>query len=167
MPAFEAAESAAGPRYALLLLRDDRGRVLLQLRDCNAPKFAHQWACFGGGVEPGESFEAAVAREAWEELRYRVRQPRRFAVLGAADYGVPIDPSVTGLRAYFVEDFDSSQTLELHEGADLGWFSLEDAQNLDSPAHHRELIRRLAAAEATGGLPEGEAEAAGTRPRLD
>lgn len=143
-PASAPAESA-GPRYALLLLRDRQGRVLLQLRDAHAPKFPSQWACFGGGVEAHESLAQGLAREAWEELRYRVRAPRLFGTFAPADYGVPVDPSVQGLRAYYLEDYDTGQPLELHEGAGLGWFSLAEALQLDSPAHHREVIRRLAA----------------------
>lgn len=53
-------------RAARLIVLDSLGRVLLfRHRGLGGGEF---WAPPGGGVEPGESFEAAAAREAAEEL---------------------------------------------------------------------------------------------------
>jgi 8-oxo-dGTP pyrophosphatase MutT (NUDIX family) len=51
---------------AILLLED--GRYLLQQRD-DIPGifFPGHWGCFGGGVDPGETAEQALARELAEE----------------------------------------------------------------------------------------------------
>lgn len=51
---------------ARLLLIDDRGRVLLvQFENGRGERW---WAAPGGGVDPGETIEQALAREAEEEL---------------------------------------------------------------------------------------------------
>ncbi|MFS3130407.1 NUDIX domain-containing protein [Nocardioides sp. Bht2] len=55
------------PRVSCFLLVDERGWVLLQERDDDAPTHANQWCTPGGQVEAGETFEDAVYREAWEE----------------------------------------------------------------------------------------------------
>lgn len=55
-------------RLAVVLLVDDRGWVLLQERDENAPRAANQWGMVGGHVEDGEEFGAAVYREVAEEI---------------------------------------------------------------------------------------------------
>lgn len=55
-----------GPRpSAILVTRDDRGRVLL-VRQHGGP-FKGSWLLPGGGVEAGESFEDALRREVREE----------------------------------------------------------------------------------------------------
>jgi len=53
---------------ARVLLFDPRDRILLMKgRLPGAPANAGAWFTIGGGVEPGESFEAAAAREILEE----------------------------------------------------------------------------------------------------
>lgn len=52
-------------RGAILVTRDDRGRVLLVRQ--RAGPFAGAWLLPGGGLEDGESYEAALRREVLEE----------------------------------------------------------------------------------------------------
>jgi 8-oxo-dGTP diphosphatase len=54
-------------RLAVVLLVDDRGWVLLQERDSEAPRAPDQWGMPGGHVEEGEQFEEAAYRELQEE----------------------------------------------------------------------------------------------------
>ena len=56
-----------GVRTASVLLVDEAGRILLQLRDGDAPIGPNQWAIPGGHIEPGELPEAAARRELREE----------------------------------------------------------------------------------------------------
>lgn len=53
--------------YAVVLLVDALGRILLQERDEHAPTAPLQWGCVGGSVEPGETPEQAAYRELAEE----------------------------------------------------------------------------------------------------
>jgi len=54
---------------AVALIVDDQGRYLVQLRDpIPTIFFPDHWGCFGGALEPGESYEAGLARELREEL---------------------------------------------------------------------------------------------------
>ncbi|MGN6610689.1 MAG: NUDIX domain-containing protein [Angustibacter sp.] len=53
--------------YAVVLLVDAHGRVLLQERDEHAPTAPLQWGCVGGSVEPGETAEQGAYRELAEE----------------------------------------------------------------------------------------------------
>jgi 8-oxo-dGTP pyrophosphatase MutT (NUDIX family) len=54
-----------------VLLVDRSGRVLLQLRDGDAPNWPHRWGLPGGHVETGESFLDAGHRELLEETGLR------------------------------------------------------------------------------------------------
>jgi 8-oxo-dGTP diphosphatase len=54
-------------RTASVLMVDAAGRILLQLRDGNAPIGPHLWAIPGGHIEPGEDPEVAARRELREE----------------------------------------------------------------------------------------------------
>jgi 8-oxo-dGTP diphosphatase len=56
---------------AAVLLVDRGGRVLLQLRDGNAPTWPDRWALPGGHIEPGESILDAGHRELLEETGLR------------------------------------------------------------------------------------------------
>src|SRR3954471_2185773 len=59
-------------RLSVILLVDDRGRLVLQERDEHAPRAAGQWGLVGGHVEDGEDFEAAAYRELAEETGVRL-----------------------------------------------------------------------------------------------
>jgi 8-oxo-dGTP pyrophosphatase MutT (NUDIX family) len=90
---------------AALLVSDD-GRYLMQHRDAlPSINFPDHWCCFGGGIEPGETAEAALRRELREEIDYEagsitpfteyqvvlpIASPRRETI---RFYAVPIEPT--------------------------------------------------------------------------
>ncbi len=67
---------------AIVLLVDRQGRILLQHRDGNAPRFPNLWGFVGGAIEEGESPEEAARREVYEETGLTIPGPltlyRRF-----------------------------------------------------------------------------------------
>jgi 8-oxo-dGTP diphosphatase len=72
MPAEGATSPAAPPVHVVAaVLRDRRGRILLARRTAGRD-LAGAWEFPGGKVEPGESPEAALAREIDEELGIRI-----------------------------------------------------------------------------------------------
>lgn len=59
----------SGYSGALILIEDQAGRLLLQLRDDVPGIFwPGRWGLFGGAIEPGEDMEQAALREVKEEV---------------------------------------------------------------------------------------------------
>ena len=52
---------------SVLILHPDDGRALALRRSGTDPWMPLHWNLPGGGVDPGETFPQAAAREAWEE----------------------------------------------------------------------------------------------------
>ena len=83
-------ELAAGDyvRHAVIILRDRLDRYVLQQRSLKARYFPGRWDVTGGGVQAGESPEAAAAREAEEELGLKLDSSAfTFLYRYRADYG--------------------------------------------------------------------------------
>ena len=68
---------------AAVLPRDDNGRILL-VRIVETG----QWAAIGGAIEPDESPQQAVLREAEEEAGVALRLGPILAVLGGSDFRI-------------------------------------------------------------------------------
>jgi 8-oxo-dGTP pyrophosphatase MutT (NUDIX family) len=66
-----ASEPADWPAFCCAVLRDERGRYLLERRPASALAAAGKLTCFGGKREPGESPETCIRRELWEELKWK------------------------------------------------------------------------------------------------
>lgn len=90
-PRYTDRESSKGlRRSAILVTRDDRGRVLL-VRQRGGP-FKGAWLLPGGGLEPGESFEEALRRELREETGLELtscREVARYDVRADGFHGEP------------------------------------------------------------------------------
>lgn len=72
------------------VVRDDSGRVLLCRMPSDRGVFPGQWGLPGGGVEPGERIEEALAREVAEELGVSLASARPlFFKDGAHEKTIP------------------------------------------------------------------------------
>jgi 8-oxo-dGTP pyrophosphatase MutT (NUDIX family) len=94
------------------------------------------WGLFGGGVEGDETLVEAVMREAYEELEYRLRDPRYIEVGEREENGVLLETHV------FAEEYDGSP-LVLHEGQAYGWFTIDEAIMLPMNDKRRESLKRI------------------------
>ena len=108
---------------AAAVVRDDDGRFLLVLRA--EPPEAGRWSVPGGKVAPGETFEAAAAREVLEETGVTVRIDRELGTLDRPDGRGGI---------YEIHDFAatyvSGQVVAADDAADARWFTADELVTL-------------------------------------
>ena len=109
---------------AVLILYNDQKQFLLQHRSKDAPRLPNHWGFFGGGIEEGETPEQALARELIEEIEYEVDAPQ-FVFAQKFMYGED-----ENTKYVFVEKYDPRKDLIQHEGQGMGWWKLEDLDNL-------------------------------------
>jgi 8-oxo-dGTP pyrophosphatase MutT (NUDIX family) len=85
-------------RVAGILLVDRAGRLLLQLRDRDAPTNPGKWSIVGGHIEPGEIPIEAARREMAEETGLQVTSPLTLFL----HERVPRDPPLAGMIERFI-----------------------------------------------------------------
>jgi 8-oxo-dGTP pyrophosphatase MutT (NUDIX family) len=118
-----------------ILLIDDRGWILLQLRDGHVI-YPHHWATVGGAVEPGETLEAAIRREVYEETGYRLSGP-----LGLGSQATIVLPDGQPRDAtLFFAHYDSSQPIHCYEGLQITFVDPSTLDTLPVYPGQRELI---------------------------
>lgn len=134
-------------RAARLVVVDSRDRVLLlQHARLTGEKF---WATPGGGLEDGETFEEAVAREALEELG--VRNPHLRALCDRTADFVLVDRQVHQTERFFLlrlESFEfDDEVREVHSRESIletRWWSLpelSESSELIFPEDLAEIVR--------------------------
>ncbi|MBU6388794.1 NUDIX domain-containing protein [Patescibacteria group bacterium] len=116
-------------RSALIVLYTGDGKILLQHRSPDAPRSPNLWGCFGGGIEGDETPEQAVRRECFEEIEYRLQNPVLIH---------------EGPEHLFIEKYNPSKPIVLHEGQGYGWFTILEARALPLSEHLRTALGRLA-----------------------
>lgn len=102
---------------------NSNGEVLLQHRD-DKPDIAspNLWGTFGGRSEKGETLDIAMLRELDEELEF---QPKSYLLFMSFCRGYQS-------LHFFIADIDvGTDALVLHEGQDMGFYSIEEAFDLD------------------------------------
>jgi acetyl-CoA carboxylase carboxyl transferase subunit beta len=101
----------------------DDGRFLLVLRA--DPPEAGRWSVPGGKVEPGETFEAAAAREVLEETGVTVRIDRELGALDRSD-GRGGTYEIHDFAATWV----SGEPAAADDAADARWFTAAEVAQL-------------------------------------
>jgi 8-oxo-dGTP pyrophosphatase MutT (NUDIX family) len=134
-------------KAARLLVLDREGRVLLfRHRDPFGRSF---WATPGGGVENGETFEAAANREALEELG---ASPTSLRAAGERDVTFPWgDRIIVQQERYFLAAIDPTRISfgpsHVEEGVEeVRWWSPDEIAR-DATVRPPDLCERLRALE--------------------
>ena len=115
----------------LMVFYNGDNKILLQDRS-NMSKYGEEYGYFGGKIEEDESPETATKREIKEELEFDLKDIAylgRYESVGKRLNG--IDEKV--IQEVFItkiskEEFES---MVLHEGAGMEWFSIEEAKKLN------------------------------------
>ena len=109
----------------IVLITDGADRIVL---GSNALWESHRYSLLAGFVEPGESLEAAVVREVWEESGLLVHHPR---YLGSQPWPFP-----ASLMVGFHAQLDPAHANDLRpdgtEIVDLRWFTRDELLSSDS-----------------------------------
>ncbi|WP_372612438.1 NUDIX domain-containing protein [Aquicoccus sp.] len=127
-------------RVAAVLARDRQGRVLMQLRDAVPGIVAPgKWSLFGGGIEPGETPEAAARREFHEETGIDISadglQPLvMFASQARADAVVHV---------FALDRRIGTQDISLAEGAGFGFLNRRQVVQFDLIDNYRRTLLEL------------------------
>lgn len=122
----------------VILLRDEQ--VLLVRHT-----YRDGWFFPGGGVDKGETLEAAARREAEEEAHATIRELTLLGVYGSASEGRTDHIAVFHTRDFELRDFEANNEIAARE-----WFSL-DALPEGLGAADRRRLREL----QEGGAPHG------------
>lgn len=108
------------------IIRD--GKVLLIKRGEKAKNERGKWEIPGGGVEFGEKMEEALNREMMEELGVKIKT---VELLGVFDHIISEDKQHWVSPTFICRLIEGEpQNLEKEKASDIGWFSLDAAENL-------------------------------------
>ena len=113
-------------------------RVLLALRRPEQHQ-GNRWEFPGGKIEPGESLEAALARELDEEVGI---VPRAFVPRRTLEHAYP----EKAVRLHFVDVTAFDGEPAGREGQRLRWVALDALAGLEFPDANRPIVAELAAA---------------------
>jgi 8-oxo-dGTP pyrophosphatase MutT (NUDIX family) len=158
-------------RVVSLILRDDEGRVLLQLRDNNTPIFPGCWDFFGGHIDEETTIDAVI-REMGEELGVYLLY-HEFRFFRKYEFNITINGKLTPFIQYvfvgrldmhhhhpslpFVNwsPFNSNNWVRQVapwqvEGKNLGFFSEEDTKTIPMSKNGQRVINDIFAQNFIG-----------------
>ncbi|MBN1394183.1 MAG: NUDIX domain-containing protein [Pirellulales bacterium] len=116
------------------LVADERGRILAIRRSAESNQFGGNWDLPGGKVDPGESFDAALLREAAEETGLDIALT---GVAGAIEYECP----TVRLAVLFMEaEARSGQVRLSGEHDDYAWVERSELPEAGFAGQLREFV---------------------------
>lgn len=107
----------------MIILEKD-GKFLLGKRSAWKTKAPGYWCPISGHIEPSETEEQAVVREAQEELGITVRPLRKIT-------STPTNDGQVILHWWTAEILNGIPTLNNQENEEIRWFSEEEIQKLE------------------------------------
>jgi XTP/dITP diphosphohydrolase len=123
------------------LIAKDRKLFLNKRRDSN-PAMNNKWEFPGGGTDNGEEVEACVVREVAEETGFQVKiidvLPKIFSTCG--NIGTT-DPYQVFLISHICEIIGGELALAEEESAGHGWFTLDEALELELLPLNKKIIQ--------------------------
>ncbi|MER6188136.1 NUDIX hydrolase [Streptomyces sp. NPDC001652] len=130
-------------RTASVLLVDKHGRLLMQLRDENAPTSRNMWAIPGGRIEAGESADLAAKRELFEETGVSVDEALELFWHGLRTFS----GRYAECNVYCAATQATSEDIVLGEGADMKFLAVEEIESLPLAENMRFFIREFLESE--------------------
>ena len=127
---------------ASVIVEDEHGRVLLQLRSDN-----HCWGYAGGSVELDEVVEEAAKRELFEETGLIANRLELFGVFSGKDmhYVYPNGDEVSNVDVVFLcKDYEGTIKCQENEVDDLRFFAASEFPENISPPNQKPLEKWLA-----------------------
>ena len=122
-------------RDVSVLILVDGKKILLQKRSKTAKRFQDKWGLFGGGVDEGETPEAALWREIKEELDISLKEAK---LVGEYQYGLE-ELQEEGRVFVFIEKYKKEQ-IDLREGQEMRWVTPKSALMMELHPVYRRVI---------------------------
>lgn len=116
---------------SVIILYNKDKEILLQHRSETATRNPGFWGFFGGGIEKGETPVEAVVRETFEELGYKLKNPKNVMIQ---------KPTNARTMYVFMEEYDISQKLELNEGQGMKWIGLPCPKDMKIYDYDKEVL---------------------------
>lgn len=107
-----------------MIVIEKDGKFLLGKRSDWKPMAPGYWCPISGHIEENESQEAAVVREAWEEVGLMVRPYRKLTSMSTHD-------GTTMLHWWLVLVIEGEAFIKNRENSELGWFTAEELKKLE------------------------------------
>ncbi len=128
---------------ALALIIKDGQLLMGKRNDPVQPEFHNTWEFPGGGVEFGETIEAAVLREAREEVGYEVEIVKRLNYIGVFWVDKPEFRYQVYLVPHVCRIVGGDGKLQDSEVLEARWFDLEKVLDMPLLANNGEMYRAI------------------------
>jgi len=139
------------PSSRLLVVDREHRLLLFKFAHRNGPLAGQTfWATPGGGLDPGESYEAAACREMLEETGLHIDDPGPQIAQRTAIFRVPDGTTVSADERFFLIRVDQLQVSEQHWSeleretmADHRWWSRAELNATDERIFPENLVTIL------------------------